>query len=592
MLEEKCPPEFDTCSLIFSTVKFAHLQTIVLGALWQEVLQSTDEIGESVSAKSDFEVEYVGDPIVEGDFIITLRGIPPGSTMNALQRRYFERITTDFLAEFAELATYRVKGEVVAKDSDGERLLSFGLRGSRRLQSEGGLRVVTTVFGGGSFLDLRTNVLETILGNTDRYVKELSLQQLRPGEINKENSGALFESLQGVGVVLRPVDFGTLHDGGTGGGTGESKVWVYLCIAGIVISVLFLAYRIYRDTCYSPNEKPGEVPRLISGKRPEEDNTASEYDTPDPRSLHHPGVPQSQSRRSLDGPQNRIPSWDGSSAHDRKLGCDGNGRPPLRVASMHNTRPRPPKSRALGSLSDHVPIQPSKPKSSPACLPCRSSNDPKRKPPARNQSSHSSGPRIRAGENGRGVRPIKSMPMNRMRAPPGRRRFSPPTESRSDNAPARKPTARNHSNHSPSPRIRAGGNGQGVRPTKSMPHSRKSSRDFDGKAPRGAASMHNARPTPSESRELTSLSDHGPGHPPKPKSSPACLQSRSNNDPKRKPPARNQSSHSSGPRTRAGENGRGVRPTKSMPMNLMRAPPGQRRLAPPTESRSVVSKEC
>ncbi len=127
ILEEKCPPEFNTCSLIFSTVKFAHLQTIGPGVLWQEVFDSSDEIGESVSAQSDFEVEYVGAPIVEGDYIITLRGIPPGSTMNTFQQRYFERITTNFLAEFAEISTYRVKGEVVATDRDVERLLAFDL---------------------------------------------------------------------------------------------------------------------------------------------------------------------------------------------------------------------------------------------------------------------------------------------------------------------------------------------------------------------------------------------------------------------------------------------------------------------------------
>jgi hypothetical protein len=56
-------------------------------------------------------------------------------------------------------------------------------------------------------LDLQTNVLDTILNNTDIYFKELSLQQLQPREINEGDSGVLFESLRGIGVVLKPANF-------------------------------------------------------------------------------------------------------------------------------------------------------------------------------------------------------------------------------------------------------------------------------------------------------------------------------------------------------------------------------------------------
>jgi hypothetical protein len=520
-------------------------------------------MGESVAAQSDFGVEYVGDPIVEGDYIITLRGIPPGSIMNVLQRRYFERITTDFLAEFAGISIYHVTvvesvsegaGDYVAEDSDGERLLSFGLRGSRRTQSDGELQVFTTVFGGGSSLDLRTNVLESIGENTDRYIKELSLQQLRPGEINEGDSGALFESLQRIGVVLKPADFGAAgDDDGSGKATGEGKegndnaLWLYLCIAGIVVSVLFLAYRVYRDTCYSPKEKKIKLP---------------EWYSPDSGSQQQPGVPPSQRRPSLDGSKKRTPSWDGNSAHNsrpsldgnsahnRRPSWDGNGTPPLGVASMHNARPRPPES-----LSDHG------------------------KPPARNHSNHSPGPRNRAGENGRGVRPTKSMPHSRKPSWDGNGMPPLGVESMHNarpNAPKLKPPARNHSNHSPRPRNRAGENGRGVRPTKSMPHNGIPSSDENGRPPPGAASVHNARPRPPES-----LSDHGPAQP--------SVQPRSNDAQKLKPPARNHSNHSPGPKNRAGENGRGVRPTKSMPMNMMRLPPGQQRPAPPTESDSPRS---
>jgi hypothetical protein len=120
---------------------------------------------------------------------------------------------------------------------------------------------------------------------------------------------------------------------------------------------------------------------------------------------------------------------------------------------------------------------------------------------------------------------------------PSKSKSSPSLQSLSNNDPDRKPPARSNSNDSPGPRTRAGENGRGVRLTKSMLH------------------------------------------PSKPISSPH-LQSWSNNDPKRKPPGRNNSNVSPGPKTRAGENGRGVRPTKSMPVHLMRP-----------ESRLVRSKE-
>jgi hypothetical protein len=174
--------------------------------------------------------------------------------------------------------------------------------------------------------------------------------------------------------------------------------------------------------------------------------------------------------------------------------------------------------------------KPSKPKSSPY-LQSGSNNTPKRKPPARNNSNDTPGPRSRAGENGRGVKPTKSMPQ------PSKPKSSPHLQSRSNNAPKRKPPARNNSNDSPGQKIRAGDNGRGIRPTKSMPQ-------------------------PSEPRP----SPH--------------IQSRSKNTPERKPPARTHSNDSPFPRTQAGENGRGVKPTKSMPLNLVRP-----------ESRLVISKE-
>ena len=57
------------------------------------------DLGEAVAQKTDFDMTYVGDPLSELDLLITLEGVPKGSIINALQRRYYEKTIADFLRQ-------------------------------------------------------------------------------------------------------------------------------------------------------------------------------------------------------------------------------------------------------------------------------------------------------------------------------------------------------------------------------------------------------------------------------------------------------------------------------------------------------------
>jgi hypothetical protein len=320
ILEEKCPEEFDMCSLIHSSVRFAHLQSIDSRLLQLDVMSSDAEIGESVTTQSDIKAKYVGDAmIVLGEFIITLKGVPPGLRMNVIQKRYFDRVTTDFLSQFAEMPIYRteVTDEVAGESIEDRRLGYHGLRGSRYL--EGVTQVVTTVYGGGMGSDLRTTVLEAIGGNDDRYTKELARQHLRPGKINEENFGSFFDNVFGITVGVKPADFGlngtAVADIVEGSGM-ESDRWMYLCIAGMALSAIWLFCQINRDCGGKPSSR---------GKQFQDHDTDLHRSPKD-----FPPAPPNTKRR---------PSFD-------------------RLAmSEHERRPRSMGNLPLSSKSDHGPMQ-------------------------------------------------------------------------------------------------------------------------------------------------------------------------------------------------------------------------------------------
>lgn len=284
------------------TIHFGHLQTIDSGVLQQEILSSEDRISDSVMTQSDFEVEYVGAPIIEGEFLITLKGVPSGGLiMNPLQKRYFEKVTSEFFNKFSKVPVYHVEvtnevpeggvngvdgeQEILegAKEQESERRLHRQLgrssttmdfhtnasgrqlqnhiylrrsNNSRNLQ-EGETQVVTKFYGAGTDSDLRNGIFEVAITNEEQFLKELSLQQLRPGEINKEDSGSHFANLVGIVVGPVPADFnkpGTVA-GGITDTENQYQLYMYICYGGMAFSALWLVYRFYKDCCYS--SKPG-----------------------------------------------------------------------------------------------------------------------------------------------------------------------------------------------------------------------------------------------------------------------------------------------------------------------------------------------
>jgi len=108
--KEKCPTKFDKCSLVFTTLQLTHLQTVQESELRTVILKYDETIRGSVVGLMDLDTEYVGFPIQKAEYLFTLKGVPSGQTMNAIQKRYFERIATDFYGQFSEeVAIYRVE---------------------------------------------------------------------------------------------------------------------------------------------------------------------------------------------------------------------------------------------------------------------------------------------------------------------------------------------------------------------------------------------------------------------------------------------------------------------------------------------------
>ena len=315
------------CSLVLITCKFDHLHTIDSGALQQIVLSSMDKVSESVVTQSSFELEYVGDPLVEGEYLITLKGVPPNLLMNPAQKRYFEKVTTQFFSEFSEVPVCYVQltdevlggeidgvdGEEEIVDEDTERrrrqkvltsidlgtVDAFGrqnhkryLRGSNNIRQleEGESYLVTTFYGSGNAADLRASILETASINEERYLKELALQQLRPGEINKNDSGSHFANLVGAVVGMVPPGFNA-PEPTVAEIAAEEEVQLYMMICYLVFafSTLWLVYRIIRDCCYSPDEETKGMKGILGGLLRQ--FPATDFDRSSVHS-HPPNIPQ------------------------------------------------------------------------------------------------------------------------------------------------------------------------------------------------------------------------------------------------------------------------------------------------------------
>ena len=285
---EKCPEEFERCSVFMTTVTLSHLETLNSGELQLGVLAQNKNIAKSVEDESPVGTLYVGDPPVTTDYIITLEGVPMIAGMNAIQRRYFEQITTDILNENHHIQFYATL--VLDQTVEGRRKLSSSLRGSLRhkLEALGSTKVVAEIIGAGSESKVGSVVLEKLSDSDMTYMKKLATQQLRPGEINQLDFGEYFSNLAGVQVQPRPageddadavIAIGTPPET-TGNASGSVSIWVIVCIALIMMSIIMICYRSYRD-CYASrlpkrrrkDNAKKKRPPFVDTKREEDDET-------------------------------------------------------------------------------------------------------------------------------------------------------------------------------------------------------------------------------------------------------------------------------------------------------------------------------
>jgi len=290
--EEKCPIDFAECALIAATVSFKHWHNLDKGLLEMEILRQKKELDGTVySYMSPIETEYVSIPLSKVEFAITLSGVPNGEYMNDVQKRYFEKVTVDFLRKsmtskvFNAIVSDEVPETLFVEDGAQQRIRSrnllsiFGLatsatterepmlRSRRKLEGTAGggkIEIITEVAAEGTVQELRTAVIEEIALNPDDYTMELSSHQMRPVGTNEDDYGDFFTHLTNVQVKphVSTSTGGDIGSSGSGSGSGVSNpvesqgtLWTVVCILLIVFSLFWLFYRVYMDCFHSPYQK-------------------------------------------------------------------------------------------------------------------------------------------------------------------------------------------------------------------------------------------------------------------------------------------------------------------------------------------------
>jgi hypothetical protein len=292
--EEKCPIDFAECALIAATVSFKHWHNLDKGLLEMEILRQKKELdGMVYSYMSPIETEYVSIPLSKVEFAITLSGVPNGAYMNNVQKRYFEKVTVDFLRKsmtskvFNAIVSDEVPETLFVEDGEQQRIRSrnllsiFGiatsetterepmLRSRRKLEGTAGggkIQIITEVAAEGTVQELRNAVIEEIALNPDDYTMELSSHQMRPVGTNEDDYGDFFTHLTNVQVKLHVSTStgGGVGSSGSGSGSGndisnpietQGTLWTVVCILLIVFSFFWLFYRVYMDCFHSPYQK-------------------------------------------------------------------------------------------------------------------------------------------------------------------------------------------------------------------------------------------------------------------------------------------------------------------------------------------------
>eukprot|EP00980_Cylindrotheca_fusiformis_P021652 scaffold8505_cov130-Cylindrotheca_fusiformis.AAC.18 len=197
---EKCPSHFSKCSVVHSVVAFNHLHSISQGRLQMNILQMSNKIVDPITDQmSKVETQYIGDSVIQASLGFLLNGMDQTKEFNKNQKRYFERVISGFLSNFEEPIVYSADVTFV-EQLDGQRRRELGRSSLRGRQLEGTTRVIASLYGSGVASEFRPQIIENIVSDGGRLVNDLRLQHLRPGEINKSNSGDIFDDISSIQI--------------------------------------------------------------------------------------------------------------------------------------------------------------------------------------------------------------------------------------------------------------------------------------------------------------------------------------------------------------------------------------------------------
>lgn len=263
-IDEKCPENFQLCSLISSTVWLNYMQSLPsFSVISMDIYSEEEQINDSVSSYMApvAETQYIGTSLSKMEFVITLMGTPNGSIMNDIQKKYFEDVTLNFLQDYSSITSSMITiftvtaientPETIVEQDEVRQLFSPSCTSSwcydadtfvmKRKLTEAPIKgtsisaaattrtrkylrqrrrnlqvkddeIITTTYGGTQIIteiaaettmqELRSIVLDGIGNNQAMYVNDLVTQQMRPGEINQQNFGMFFADLTGASVKL------------------------------------------------------------------------------------------------------------------------------------------------------------------------------------------------------------------------------------------------------------------------------------------------------------------------------------------------------------------------------------------------------
>ena len=267
-LKTSCPMNMTECKVTSTTMTLEYLEsTLSKGQLLVDAYTLQSPLIESLMAQTEFEtIQILNDPLLEQEFLIHLQGntTTTSTTMNPIQKRYLEQVTSDFLLQqMNPVYTVILLEEILSGLVNNQRsLLRSGGETRRQLQPPSDTpttTVVTKVYGFGALQELwQSTILESFQTHSDQYLDSIQKTQLQPNPIhshtnkNNEDFASFFQDITAVWVEIKPESYGVQNIDNLGNEKTNHEnyeLYEYLCMGGMGISFLWLVLRIYLDCC-------------------------------------------------------------------------------------------------------------------------------------------------------------------------------------------------------------------------------------------------------------------------------------------------------------------------------------------------------